>query len=80
MILEPIAVQVLKVYGNDNGRYLPLEISDRLVPVPAFLGKIDIEKYNQSISAIPQHVILTVLLTAIIWGICYRINSRRDLK
>lgn len=80
MILEPIAVQVLKVYGNDNGRYLPLEISDRLVPVPAFLGKIDIENYNQSISAIPQHVILTVILTAVIWLICYRINSRRDLK
>ncbi|HEY6062193.1 MAG TPA: ABC transporter permease [Chitinophagaceae bacterium] len=80
MILEPIAVQLLKVYANDNGRYLPLEISDRLVPVPAFLGKIDLEKYDQSIAAIPQHVILTVILTVMIWLICYRINSRRDLK
>ena len=80
MILEPIAVNLLKVYGHDNGRYLPLEISDRLVPVPAFFGKIDIDNYNRSIAAIPQHVILTIILTALIWLICYRINSRRDLK
>jgi ABC-type transport system involved in multi-copper enzyme maturation permease subunit len=80
MILEPILVQVFRIYVNDSGRYLPLEISDRLVPVPAFFGKIDIEKYNKSIAAIPQHVILTLLLTAVIWAICYRINNRRDLK
>jgi ABC-2 type transport system permease protein len=80
MILEPILVQVLRVYVNDSGRFLPLEVSDRLIPVPAFLGKIDLEKYDQSIAAIPQHILLTILLTAIIWAICYRINSRRDLK
>ena len=80
MILEPIGVQLLRLYGNDNGRFLPLEISDRLIPVPAFFGKIDIEKYNKSIAAIPQHIVLTVILTVVIWAICYRINNRRDLK
>jgi ABC-type transport system involved in multi-copper enzyme maturation permease subunit len=80
MILEPILVQVFRIYANDAGRFLPLEISDRLVPVPAFLGKIDIEKYNKSVAAIPQHVVLTVILTALIWFICYRINNKRDLK
>ncbi|HWR32698.1 MAG TPA: hypothetical protein VN451_04205, partial [Chitinophagaceae bacterium] len=75
-----IIVNLLKIYGNDNGRYFPLEISDRLIPVPAFLGKIDIDAYNKSLAAIQQHIILTIILTAIIWLICYRINSRRDLK
>jgi ABC-2 type transport system permease protein len=80
MILEPVSEKLLEVYGNDYGRYLPLEISDRLIPVPAFFGKINIEKYNRSIASIPQHVILTIILTVVIWAICYWINSRRDLK
>lgn len=80
MIFEPIIVNLLKVYGNDNGRYLPLEISDRLIPVPAFLGKIDIDAYTKSLADIRQHVFLTIILTAFIWFICYRINAKRDLK
>ena len=80
MIFEPIIVGLLKVYGNDNGRFMPLEISDRMIPVPAFLGKIDIDSYNKSLAAIQQHVIFTVIITAIIWGICYRVNNKRDLK
>jgi len=80
IILEPIIVGLLKVYGKDSGRFLPLEISDRMIPVPAFIGKIDKEAYDRSIAAIPQQVILTVVLTAIIWAICYRINNKRDLK
>jgi ABC-2 family transporter protein len=80
IILEPILVGVFRIYVNDIGRFLPLEISDRLIPVPAFLGKIDIERYNKSISAIPQHIIMTVILTTAIWAISYGINNRRDLK
>jgi hypothetical protein len=80
MIFEPIAVGLLKVYVNDIGRFMPLEISDRMIPVPAFLGKIDIEAYNKSLAAIQLHVILTIIITALIWGICYRVNSKKDLK
>ncbi|MBL0131947.1 MAG: ABC transporter permease [Chitinophagaceae bacterium] len=80
MIFEPIIVGLLKVYGNDNGRFMPLEISDRMIPVPAFIGKIDKEAYDKSLTLIQQHVIFTIVLTAIIWAICYRINNKRDLK
>lgn len=80
IIFEPIIVNLLRIYGNDNGRYLPLEISDRLIPVPAFIGKIDIDAYNKSLAAIQQHALLTIVLTALIWFICYRINDNRDLK
>ena len=80
IIFEPIIVGILKVYGNDMGRFMPLEISDRMIPVPGFLGKLNKEAYDKSIAAINQHIILTIILTAIIWLICYRINSKRDLK
>ncbi len=80
IIFEPIIVGLLRLKANDIGRYMPLEISDRIIPVPAFIGKIDKESYDRSLAAIQQHVLLTVVLTAIIWLICYWINSRRDLK
>lgn len=81
IIFEPIIVGLLKVYGKDMGRFMPLETSDRIIPVPAFLGKLETkENYQKALDAIQQHVILTVIITAVIWFICYRINSRRDLK
>jgi ABC-2 type transport system permease protein len=80
IIFEPIMVGLLKEYGNDAGRFFPLEISDRMIPVPAFIGKIDAAAYTKSLDSIPQYVILTILLTGIIWAICYRVNNRRDLK
>ena len=80
LIFEPILVGLLRVKANDIGRYMPLEISDRMIPVPAFLGKIDKEAYEKSLGAVQQHVLLTVILTALVWAVCYRINNRRDLK
>lgn len=80
IIFEPIIVGLLKVYGHDEGRFMPLEISDRMIPVPGFLGKINKEAYDKSIAAINQHVLLTVILTVVIWMLCYAINKKRDLK
>ncbi len=80
IIFEPIIVGLLKVYGNDLGRFMPLEISDRLIPIPAFLAKLDKEGYDKSLAAIPQHVFLAILLTSVIWMACFWINRKRDLK
>jgi ABC-2 type transport system permease protein len=80
LVFEPIAVNLLREFSNDEGRFLPLEISDRMIPVPQFLGKLNMERYNKSIDAIPQYVILSVILTTLVWLLCYRINNRRDLK
>ncbi len=77
---EPIMVALLQEYGNDTGRFLPLEISDRLIPRPAFLGKLDPEGYQKALDAIPLHVFLTLLLTSLIWMLCYWLHQRRDLK
>jgi ABC-type transport system involved in multi-copper enzyme maturation permease subunit len=80
IILEPIAVGLLQEYANDIGRYLPLEISDRLIPRPAFIGKLNPENYQRLLDQIQPHLIYTILLTLLIWFMCYRINNRRDLK
>ena len=80
VVFEPIIVGLLKVYGNDLGRFMPLEISDRLIPIPAFLAKLDKEGYDKALAAIPQHVLYTIALTTFIWLVCFRVNKKRDLK
>jgi len=79
LIVENTAVNILKVKANDLGRFLPLEISDRLIPIPAFLGKFNEESYKASLNAIQSHIWLTLAVTAIIWCSCYWINKKRDL-
>jgi ABC-2 type transport system permease protein len=79
LIVENTAVNILRVKANDIGRFLPLEISDRLIPIPAFLGKFNEESYKASLNAIESHIWLTLAVTAIIWFFCYWINKKRDL-
>jgi ABC-type transport system involved in multi-copper enzyme maturation permease subunit len=79
IIVEPIAVAFSKVKLNDIGRFFPVEVSDRLIPVPAFVGKIDIEAYEKSLDAISTHILLTAVLTTALWAFCFWLNRRRDL-
>lgn len=81
IVLENILVGVMSYYDISVYKYLPIEISDRLIPAPAFWGRLEgIDAYNSALAAIPKYVILTILLTTIVWAICYRVNSKRDLK
>lgn len=61
------------------GKYLPLEISDRIIPAPAFMARFDEAGYKQKLAEVPQFIGLTILVTLIIWGICYYVNKKRDL-
>ena len=79
LIVENTAVNILKVKANDIGRFLPLEISDRLIPIPAFMGKFNEDSYKASLDAIGFHIWLTIAITAVIWFGCYWINKKRDL-
>ena len=63
----------------DIGRFMPLEISDRLIPVPAFLGRLDDQAYKASLDAINIHILYTFMVTGLIWGLCYYFNKKRDL-
>jgi hypothetical protein len=78
LVIENILVAWMYVKVNDMGRYLPFEISDRLIPKPAFLGKFD-SNYSKSLHAIPEFVVYTILLTGLIWLLCYRVHKKRDL-
>jgi ABC-2 type transport system permease protein len=82
MIVENIAVGYATFKLNDIGRFLPFELSDRLIPRPAFFsrwGKDAKDSYERALNAIPEHILYTLLLTAAIWLICYAVHKKRDL-
>ena len=80
IILEPIAVNVLKYkYKSRIGEYFPLEISQKLLPKPAFIGRFDEVAYQTSLDAVKYHVGYTLALVLITWFFCFWLNNRRDL-
>jgi len=81
LVVENIAVGYLSYKEIPLAAYFPLEISDRIIPRPAFFSKIiDAEGYQRSLNDIPKFIVLSLLLTSFLWFICYRTNNRRDLK
>jgi ABC-2 type transport system permease protein len=81
VLVEPIAVGYI---GNATSfkplaNYFPLEISDKLVPPAAFLGKFNEAAYNQKLLDINFHVLYTGILTAGIWWLCFYLYKKRDL-
>ncbi|HWJ29290.1 MAG TPA: ABC transporter permease [Flavisolibacter sp.] len=79
LILENTMVLYAKFKLNDIGRFLPFEVSDRLIPYPAFFNKVSPDSYQAALDAIPYHVIYSIILTAIVWFISFRVYNRRDL-
>lgn len=80
LILENVMIGLMHYWKvKEIAEYFPLEISDRLVPVPSFVARIDKEGYERSLTEINPHILYTVILTAIIWWICFRINNKKDL-
>ena len=76
--LEPILVQLGKKYAHDGGEFLPLEISDRLIPAPKFFFRQQ-RDWDALIAQSHMHILYTILLLAITWGICFWVNKKRDL-
>jgi ABC-2 type transport system permease protein len=80
IIAEPISVNVLRYkYKNEIGEFFPLEISHRLLPKPAFIGRINEEAYQLALKAVNMHILYTIILIIITWAFCFWINRRRDL-
>jgi hypothetical protein len=79
LILENVLVGLGFFYKIKSYKFLPLEVSDRLIPPPAFWGNFDKDNWLKEMSEINYHVIYTIILTAIIWLICFWVNRRRDL-
>ncbi len=79
IIFENIAVGFLGKFANDAGRFLPTESSDRLTPLPAFLGKLDPESFNKSIALLNQQALITVGYIILFWALSLWIYKKRDL-
>jgi len=68
-----------KKWGADFGHYLLFEISDRMIPLPPFIGKFNEAENKLAIAAINDHVLYTLILTAAVWAISFYIFKKRDL-
>jgi ABC-2 type transport system permease protein len=79
IVLENVAVGILRYYKYEIRNFLPLAISNRLIPPAAFFGKFDQAAYNKSLTDIGPHIAYTFILTGIVWLICFRVNNNRDL-
>jgi hypothetical protein len=76
--LEPIIVGVARDRWGDFGRYMPLEISDRLIPFPRFMIR-NTDQWNELMSQANIHIFYPMILIGLTWGLCFWLNSKRDL-
>lgn len=76
--LEPLLVGLSNKYKWGIGEFLPLEISDRLIPFPRFFIRNE-SRWKDVVVQSNIHILYTILLLVITWGICYWINNKRDL-
>ncbi|MGZ8544082.1 MAG: ABC transporter permease [Flavisolibacter sp.] len=79
IILEKLLVGLASWKADDIGRFLPIEISNRIIPVPAFVGRFGEERYNSILAEVNEHIIYTIILIILTWLLCYRLNKKRDL-
>jgi hypothetical protein len=86
LIVENIATGYIRMkaekIGGDLGRFLPFEISDRMIVAPAFIGRFgkDIKTaYEKSLSEVPTQIALSLLLTTAIWAFCFFLHRKKDL-
>jgi ABC-type transport system involved in multi-copper enzyme maturation permease subunit len=79
LIFENILVGILRWKANDAGRFLFLEVSDRLTPAPAFFGQLDTAAYTKSLEQINTQVWITIIYTILFWVAAFRIYEKRDL-
>lgn len=76
--LEPLLVQLAKQYANGIRHYFPLELSDRLIPYPRWFVA-DENEWKAMLVQSNNHILYTIVLLVITWGICFWTNQRRDL-
>jgi len=80
VVLENVMVAYAKERLNDIGKYLPFELSDRIVPFPQFFSRMNnTTDYKDILNRVNEHVVYTILLTAAVWALCFWLNKRRDL-
>lgn len=76
--LEPYLVAMAKKHANDIGEFMPLEISDRLIPFPRWVVRKESEWKALELQS-DEHIPYTIILVIITWIVCFWINKKRDL-
>ena len=76
--LEPFLVAILREHANGIGEFLPLEISDRLIPYPRWFVREE-SQWKELVAQSNIHIWYTILLLGATWGICFWVNKKRDL-
>lgn len=79
LILDPLLGWILSKGGMSIGHFLPFEISDRMIPTPGFMGKIDPKAHEAAMNNTFNHFIYSLGFTLVLWLLCFRINAKRDL-
>ncbi len=79
IIAENIASAFMDRKLWETGRFLPTESSDRLTPVPQFLGKLNPKEYDLALSLINQQVLITIGYILVFWVLVFIIYKKRDL-
>jgi ABC-2 type transport system permease protein len=82
LIIENIVKTYFRIKDWSIREFLPFEISNRLLPMPNFLGKVNEASnaaYKKALTEINYHIFYTLALTALLWWMCYAINKKRDL-
>lgn len=79
LVLEPMLTALLSFVPGSIGHFLPFEISDRMIPPPGFMGKMDPAVYAETMKNTGWHFLYTILFTALVWWFCFRLNEKRDI-
>jgi hypothetical protein len=82
LIVENILVGYLTVKNIPIARFLPFEVSDKILVSPAFVGNFGADakaKYEAALQIVPEQILFTLIMTICIWGICYKVHQKRDI-
>lgn len=80
IIVENIVSKILEFkVKTDLHKFLPLEISGKLLPKPAFLAKFNEKAYQVALKDVNIHILYTFIFLVVLWGFCFWLNKKRDL-
>jgi len=80
-LAEMITVAILNNKDLDHiSRFLPMEVSDKIIPPPAFTSRMgeSSDWYTKALEDVNPHVVYTLILTGLIWALCFRVNRKKD--
>lgn len=79
VFLEFVIGALLKRIHVDLPRFLPFEMSDRIVPPPAFFSRLNPEAYTLAMEQIGQQALFTGAFVVLLWYGLFQWNKTRNL-